>query len=122
MSSRIFKSQFSSHSRFSSNTPSCVPHTFITNIHPPAETKRPSHGVTPGAGAPMDINKLKCDVKCFNCNKTGHFHCDCPHKKYKINICVMLEQLEDEEQNKLSLEFGIKELSMDDQEDFQNSW
>jgi len=34
----------------------------------------------------------------------------------------MLEQLEDEEQDELSLELGIKELSMDDQEDFQNSW
>ena len=42
-----------------------IPHIFVTNIHPPAETKRPSHEVTPGAGAPMDINKLKCDIKCF---------------------------------------------------------
>jgi len=69
----------------------------------------------------MDIDKLKHDVKCFNCNETGHFHHDCPHEKCRINIHVMLEQLEDEEQDELSLELGIKELSMDDQEDFQSS-
>ena len=105
-----FKSQFDSHSGFSSNTPNfCIPHTFVTNIHPSVKTKRPRHGVTPGAGTLMDINKLKCNVKCFNCNETGHFCHDCPHKRWKINICIMLEQLEDEEWNELSLELGIKD-------------
>ena len=110
-----YKSQFGSQQNLSYNTPSHVPHTFVTNIHPPVETKKPSPGVTPGAGTPMDIDKLKHNVKCFNCNETGHFRHDCPQDKRKINIRAMLEQLEDEERDELSLELGMKELQKEEE-------
>jgi len=73
--------------------------------------------VTPGAGALMDIDKLKREVKCFNCGETGHFRRDCPHDKRKINIRAMLEQLEDEERDELSLELGIKEMQTEEEEE-----
>jgi hypothetical protein len=46
----------------------------------------------------MDIDKMKSDVRCFNCEKPGHFHYDCPKPKKKFNIWAQLITQYDEEE------------------------
>ena len=68
----------------------------------------------------MDIDKLKRNVKCYNCNETGHYRCDCPHEKRTTHIRALLEQLEDEEMEELKIELGIVEMK--EEKDFSNGW
>ena len=100
-----FNQQFGTRSTTSSTAPSRVPHTFVTNVHQPVEHKKTNTGTTfGGAGQPMDVDKLRRDIKCFNCNETGHMHRDCPHEKRKINIRALLDQLEEDEFKELKEE------------------
>jgi Ty3 transposon capsid-like protein len=69
-----FNQQFGSCSMTSSTAPSRVPHTFVTNINTPAEKKTGTGTTFIGAGQPMEVDKLHQDIKCLNCNETGHMY------------------------------------------------
>ena len=88
--------------------PTRTPHTFVTNIHPPTGDRRTGSGVIHGgAGVPMDVDKLKRELRCFGCGETGHMRRDCPHEKRKINIRAILEQLEEDKLLELQNELRV---------------
>ena len=44
--------------------------------------------------------------------------CDCPKEKAKMNICILMASLEDEELKELKAKMGIEEA----EEDFTDGW
>jgi hypothetical protein len=65
--------------------------------------RRPS-GVTPGYGAPMDVDRKRSqDRNCYNCGKPGHIAKFCREPKKVTRVCALLNDLK-----------NGKEIKMDD--------
>jgi hypothetical protein len=71
---------------------------------------RPS-GVTPGYGAPMDIDQKRSqDRNCYNCGKPGHIAKFCREPKKMTHICALLTDLKNGKEVKIDdLQKAMKE-------------
>jgi hypothetical protein len=69
----------------------------------PHAHKTPSGTVFHGAGAPMDVDKVRTTNRCFGCGEIGHFRNACPHSdKRKVNLrAFVTEELTAEEREEL---------------------
>jgi hypothetical protein len=100
--------------------PTSTPQSKYNIIVPPPRTdKKTGTGITYGGrGQPMEIDRLK-NVRCFNCDKLGHFRDKCPEpKKEKLNVRELWEQLEDDEKEEFFVEIRAMERMGLDEEDF----
>jgi Retrotransposon gag protein/Zinc knuckle len=67
----------------------------------PARDRVTPHGVTyAGRGRPMDIDQLRKQNRCFNCQEVGHYGRDCP-KKQRFNVRAVAMEFTDEERQEL---------------------
>jgi hypothetical protein len=75
---------------------------------PPGDKHVPTGIVHGGRGAPMDIDTLKRDNRCFNCGETGHLrrNCDKPIKA-NVNVRSLAFNLTDDERQALTQSLAL---------------
>jgi hypothetical protein len=106
---RVQVGSSSSSTSLSTKPPTKAAHTFHMHIHPPTRSNIPTSG--PG---PMDVDKTRQQMVCFNCGGLGHMRRDCPKEKAKMNIRALMESLEDEELQELKAELSVEEMDFTD--------
>jgi Retrotransposon gag protein len=55
---------------------------------------------------PMDVDRNRQHIRCFGCGKFGHVCKDCPDGQKKIDICTILQQIDQDECNELLMALG----------------
>ena len=102
-------------SRPQHHAPAKAAATFTTRPPLPAGDKQTPTGIVHGGrGAPMDIDKIKQNNRCYGCGKLGHFRRDCdePVKPF-VNVRQMALNLTDEERSELLAAFASPSVSAD---------
>jgi hypothetical protein len=60
------------------------------------DSPRSSSGVTPGYGAPMDVDRKRSrGPVCYNCQKPGHIAVNCRAPKAKTRVRALLQELKE---------------------------
>jgi hypothetical protein len=66
------------------------------------DSPRSSSGITPGYGAPMDVDwKRSRGPVCYNCQKLGHITANCQSPKKSTKVRILLKDLKEGKEVKM---------------------